>query len=115
MLGQPLSCGTLDPWLTARNSPYEFAVIDVHQSWSGPCKAIQSTFKRIFFDYGDKPMKFFTADASKIEALSDLVGSCEPAFVFYMDGAKFGDTIKGVNAPSILKVIFEKLEIDEKI
>ena len=60
------------------------SVIDVHQKWCGPCKAIQSTFKRIFFDYGDKPMKFFTADATQIDALAGLVGSAEPAFVFYM-------------------------------
>ena len=59
-------------------------------------------------------MKFFTADASKIDALADLVGSAEPAFVFYMDGAKIGNTIKGVNAPAILKVIFDNLGIEEE-
>ena len=59
-------------------APSPPAVVDVRQTWAGPCKAIQSTFKRIFFDHGDKPMKFYTADASKVTALNEHVGTCEP-------------------------------------
>eukprot|EP00976_Prorocentrum_cordatum_P115520 1196024-Prorocentrum_minimum.AAC.8 len=33
------------------------AVIDCHPEWCGPCKAIKSTFRKIFFDYGDRPIK----------------------------------------------------------
>ncbi len=36
------------------------AVVELYQSWCGPCKAIISTFKRIYFDAGDRPLKFFT-------------------------------------------------------
>uniref|UniRef100_A0A7S0T5F4 Thioredoxin domain-containing protein n=1 Tax=Mantoniella antarctica TaxID=81844 RepID=A0A7S0T5F4_9CHLO len=94
-------------------TPGLLQIIDVHQTWCGPCLAIQSTFKRVCLDHSDKPMKFFTADASKVDALSDLVGSSEPAFVLYMDGAKIGSTVKGVNSPALLKAIFDSLGIQE--
>lgn len=35
-------------------------MIEVYSSWAGPCKAIQSTLKRIYFDAGDRPLKMFT-------------------------------------------------------
>ena len=90
--------------------PLPRAVIDVHQSWTGPCKAIQSTFKKIFFEHGDKPIKFFTADASKIDAAKDYVGSCEPVFLFYKDGKK--KEVRGVDAPTIVKMIYDGLGVD---
>ena len=39
------------------------AVIEVYQGWCGPCKAIQSTFKKLFFDLNDRPIKFYTVRA----------------------------------------------------
>ena len=79
-------------------APSPPAVVDVHQTWAGPCKAIHGTFKRIFFDHGDKPMKFYTADASKVTALNEHVGTCEPRFIFFRDGQQVA-TVKGVDAP----------------
>ena len=70
-------------------APSPPAVVDVHQTWAGPCKAIQSTFKRIFFDHGDKPMKFYTADASKVTALNEHVGTCEPKSSFSGTGNRW--------------------------
>ena len=40
--------------------PGTLQVIELYQTWCGPCKAIQSTFKRVYFDAGDKPLKFYT-------------------------------------------------------
>ena len=37
-----------------------YAVIEVYQDWCGPCKAIVGTFRRLCFDLGDRPLKFFT-------------------------------------------------------
>ena len=54
-------------------------VVDVHQSWCGPCKAVASTLKRVVMDHGDKPIKFFTADCEKIAALKKSVGGSEPS------------------------------------
>ncbi|EEH54201.1 flagellar outer dynein arm light chain 6 [Micromonas pusilla CCMP1545] len=96
--------------LEIMETPGMFQIIDVHQSWTGPCKAIQSTFKKIFFEHGDKPIKFFTADASKIDAAKDYVGSCEPVFLFYKDGKK--KEVRGVDAPTIVKMIYDGLGVD---
>lgn len=93
-------------------APSPPAVVDVHQTWAGPCKAIHGTFKRIFFDHGDKPMKFYTADASKVTALNEHVGTCEPRFIFFRDGQQVA-TVKGVDAPGLTAVIFEKMGIVE--
>lgn len=35
-------------------------IVELYPDWCGPCKAIQSTFRRIYFDAGDRPLKFFT-------------------------------------------------------
>ncbi len=32
----------------------------VIQGWCGPSKAINATFKRIFYDNSDNPLKFYT-------------------------------------------------------
>lgn len=40
--------------------PYLFIVVEVYQGWCGPCKAINSTFKRLYFDLSDRPLKFYT-------------------------------------------------------
>eukprot|EP00899_Mesostigma_viride_P002908 jgi/Mesvir1/12618/Mv09317-RA.1 len=58
-------------------------VIDVHQAWCGPCKAIQATFRRIFFDNNDRPLKFYTAESDKLAALEPYRGKCEPLFLIY--------------------------------
>ena len=40
------------------------AVIEVYQDWCGPCKAITGTFRRLCFDLGDRPLKFYTVGGS---------------------------------------------------
>lgn len=42
------------------NTPLNNTVIECYQNWCGPCKAITSTFKKLYFDLGDKPLKFYT-------------------------------------------------------
>ncbi len=36
------------------------AVVEVYQSWCGPCKAVASILKKLYFDMSDKPLKFYT-------------------------------------------------------
>lgn len=40
------------------------AVVEVFQSWCGPCKAVQSTFKKLYFDLNDRPLKFYSVSGS---------------------------------------------------
>lgn len=46
--------------LTPHAARCVFAVVELYQGWSGPCKAIASTFKRLYFDFSDRPLKFYT-------------------------------------------------------
>ena len=85
-------------------------VVDVHKTWCGPCKAMASTLRRVAMDHGDKPIKFFTADAEKIDALKKSVGGSEPKFQLWMNG-KMKKEVKGVDAPTILGAIFKELGI----
>ncbi|KAK9817517.1 hypothetical protein WJX74_004575 [Apatococcus lobatus] len=71
-------------------------VIEVYQDWCGPCKAIAGTFRRLCFDLGDRPLKFFTANSSKIKVLKEFEGKCEPTFLFYKDGKRV-NLIMGVH------------------
>ena len=43
--------------------PGTLQVVELYQTWCGPCKAIQGTFKRVYFDAGDKPLKFITVSS----------------------------------------------------
>ena len=35
------------------------AVVEAYQDWCGPCKPVSSTLKKLFFDAGDAPLKFY--------------------------------------------------------
>uniref|UniRef100_A0A7S0RNS7 Thioredoxin domain-containing protein n=1 Tax=Chlamydomonas leiostraca TaxID=1034604 RepID=A0A7S0RNS7_9CHLO len=81
-------------------------VVELYSTWSGPCKAIISTFKRIYFDAGDRPLKFFTVDAEKVGGFDEHRKGCQPVFLIYKDG-KVIDKVVGVMAPALEKKIAE--------
>mmetsp|Transcript_148 Transcript_148/g.281 ORF Transcript_148/g.281 Transcript_148/m.281 type:complete len:129 (+) Transcript_148:128-514(+) len=88
--------------------PGYLQVIDCHSDWCGPCKAIMSTFRKIFFDFGDRPLKFYTANVDKIKCLEKYRGSCQPVFLFYQDNNQL-ECITGVDAPKLSGLIMELL------
>mmetsp|Transcript_40362 Transcript_40362/g.67643 ORF Transcript_40362/g.67643 Transcript_40362/m.67643 type:complete len:134 (-) Transcript_40362:434-835(-) len=88
--------------------PGYLQVIDCHAGWCGSCKAIKSTFRKIFFDYGDRPIKFYTANVDKIGCLEKYRGSCQPTFVFYQDNQQL-QVVQGVDAPSLISLIMEMM------
>eukprot|EP01024_Parvocaulis_polyphysoides_P050076 TRINITY_DN4879_c1_g1_i1.p3 TRINITY_DN4879_c1_g1~~TRINITY_DN4879_c1_g1_i1.p3 ORF type:complete len:113 (-),score=11.03 TRINITY_DN4879_c1_g1_i1:238-576(-) len=79
-------------------------VVEMYRDWCGPSKAIQATFKRIYFDLGDHPLKFYTANVDKIDHLTEYRNDCEPVFLFYKDN-QILQQIKGVNAPELSQKI----------
>uniref|UniRef100_UPI00398F63F6 thioredoxin domain-containing protein 3 homolog isoform X1 n=3 Tax=Pristiophorus japonicus TaxID=55135 RepID=UPI00398F63F6 len=85
------------------------SVVDVHQGWCGPCKAILSMFRKLKMEFGDELLHFHTVQASLIPLLKGFEGKCEPAFIFIVAG-KIVDYVKGVNAPVINKKIVALLE-----
>lgn len=95
------------PRRTGLNTP----VIDAHPGWCGPCKAIFNTFKKVFFDLSDKPLKFYTADTDKINALEQYKGSDRPVFLFYKNGEKINEVV-GCNPPKLISLIESELGIE---
>ncbi|XP_059829807.1 thioredoxin domain-containing protein 6-like isoform X2 [Hypanus sabinus] len=87
------------------------SVVDVHQGWCGPCKAILSTFRRLKMEFGEELLHFHTVQAGLIPLLQGFDGKCEPAFLFIVAG-KIVDYVKGVNAPVINRKIIEYLEME---
>ena len=87
-------------------------VIDDHPEWCGPCKAIQNTFKKVFFDLSEKPLKFYTAPIDKINALADYKEHSEkPIFLFYQNGEKIHEQI-GCDPPKLIHYIEKHFGIE---
>mmetsp|Transcript_66376 Transcript_66376/g.134795 ORF Transcript_66376/g.134795 Transcript_66376/m.134795 type:complete len:110 (+) Transcript_66376:76-405(+) len=87
------------------DTPGTLHVVELYQGWAGPCKAIFNTFKRIFFDAGDKPLKFYTLNVDSVgEGFEEYKGSCQPVFLFYKDG-EVKEKVVGVQAPALSKHI----------
>ena len=81
-----------------------FAVVEVHQGWCGPCKAIVGTFQRISIDMSDSPLKFYRANCDKVEQLGKYVGQCQPVFLFYKGGVVVEEVV-GVDTPMLTSKI----------
>merc|ERR1711892_570998 len=64
------------------------AVVDVYQTWCGPCKPVQALFKRLKVELGQSNVNFATADTERIPQLGDYAGDCEPIFVLYGGGKR---------------------------
>lgn len=87
-------------------TPATLQVVELYQSWAGPCKAVQSTLKRLYFDFSDRPLKFYTVAVDKIKGvgLDKYVGKCEPVFLLYRDGQLI-ETIVGLQGPTICNLV----------
>jgi len=87
-------------------------VIDVYQTWCGPCKPVQVLFKRLKMELGN--CSFATADSSLIEPLAAYKGDCEPVFLAFGGGQEVGKMV-GCNAPIIERTIKELAQIEEDV
>ena len=59
------------------------AVLEAYSDWCGPSKAINATLKRLYFEHGDKGLKFYTAQSGILDVTKPHEGKCEPAFFFF--------------------------------
>ncbi|NXM86832.1 TXND3 protein, partial [Oenanthe oenanthe] len=90
-------------------------VIDVYQSWCGPCKAVLNLFRKLMNDFSeDNILQFAVAEADSIETLKPFRRSCEPVFLFSIHG-KILALVKGVNAPLITKTVIELVQEEREI
>lgn len=88
--------------LEIMGTPGTLQVVELYQSWSGPCKVVASTLKGLYFNFSDRPLKFYTVAIDKIKGvgLEKYVGKCEPVFMLYKDGECL-ETIVGLQGSII--------------
>jgi len=90
-------------------------IVDVYQSWTGPCKSICTTLKRIKLENGSTILKFATACADDIQALEAYKNQPpEPTFLFYASGILV-DICHGCDVPLLVKKINTQTTNEEQI
>ncbi|XP_067148542.1 thioredoxin domain-containing protein 3 [Apteryx mantelli] len=90
-------------------------VIDVHQAWCGPCKAVVNLFRKLKNEFSeDDLLHFAVAEADSIATLQPIRNKCEPVFLFCVNG-KIIAIMRGANDPLISKKITELVEEERKI
>ncbi|XP_055659674.1 thioredoxin domain-containing protein 3 [Falco peregrinus] len=90
-------------------------VIDVYQAWCGPCKAVVNLFRKLKNEFGeDGVLHFAVAEADSISTLQPFRSTCEPVFLFCVNGKIIG-IVRGANAPLISKKITELVQEEREI
>ncbi|XP_053511093.1 thioredoxin domain-containing protein 3 [Artibeus jamaicensis] len=90
-------------------------VIDVYQAWCGPCKAMQTLFRKLKNELNeDEILHFVVAEADNIVTLQPFRDKCEPIFLFSVNG-KIIAKIEGANAPLVNKKIINLINEERKI
>ncbi|XP_072469656.1 thioredoxin domain-containing protein 6 [Notamacropus eugenii] len=88
-------------------------VVDVYQSWCGPCKPVVTLFRKIKLEVGND-LHFATAEADCLDILEKYRGKCEPTFLFYA-GGELVAVVRGANGPLLHKTILDQLEAENKV
>ncbi|XP_019565816.2 thioredoxin domain-containing protein 3 [Rhinolophus sinicus] len=90
-------------------------VIDVYQAWCGPCKAMQTLFRKLKNELNeDEILHFVVAEADSVVTLQSFRDKCEPIFLFSVNG-KIIAKINGANAPLVSKKIINLINEERKI
>ncbi|XP_074996838.1 thioredoxin domain-containing protein 3 [Calonectris borealis] len=91
-------------------------VIDVYQAWCGPCKAVTNLFRKLKneFSEDDDVLHFAVAEADSIPTLQPFRNTCEPVFLFCVNG-KIIAIVRGANAPLISKKVTELVQEEREI
>ncbi|KAJ8778662.1 hypothetical protein J1605_013339 [Eschrichtius robustus] len=90
-------------------------VIDVYQAWCGPCKAMQTLFRKLKNELNeDEILHFAVAEADSVVTLQPFRDKCEPVFLFCVNG-KIVAKIKGANAPLVSQKIITLIHEERKI
>ncbi|XP_059741553.1 thioredoxin domain-containing protein 3 isoform X2 [Bos taurus] len=90
-------------------------VIDVYQAWCGPCKAMQTLFRKLKNELNeDELLHFAVAEADSIVTLQPLRDKCEPVFLFSVNGTIVAK-IQGANAPLVNQKIIALVNEERKI
>ncbi|KAM9698548.1 thioredoxin domain-containing protein 3-like isoform 2-T2 [Dama dama] len=94
---------------------YHLVVIDVYQAWCGPCKAMQTLFRKLKNELNeDELLHFAVAEADSIVTLQPFRDKCEPVFLFSVNGTIVAK-IQGANAPLVNQKIITLVDEERKI
>ena len=80
-------------FLNRNNSSSGLCVVDVYQTWCGPCKPVQVLFKRLKVELGQSNVQFATADTERVPQMVSYAGDCEPIFLLYGGGKNISHLI----------------------
>ncbi|XP_036593295.1 thioredoxin domain-containing protein 3 isoform X2 [Trichosurus vulpecula] len=91
-------------------------VIDVYQAWCGPCKAIQTLFRKLKNELSNEEelLHFVVAEADSLATLQPFRDKCEPVFLFSLNG-RIISMVKGANAPLLNAKVTRLIEDEKKI
>ncbi|XP_003406951.1 thioredoxin domain-containing protein 3 [Loxodonta africana] len=90
-------------------------VIDVYQAWCGPCKAMQTLFRKLKNELNeDEILHFAVAEADSVVTLQSFRDKCEPVFLFSLNG-KIISKVKGANAPLVNDRVIQLINEEKKI
>lgn len=96
--------------LAARLATGGCKLIEVFSEWSGPCKSILPTCKKLRLDGKDEEQLAFLLIAAESctqhEALKEHVGKSEPLFLVYRNG-QLKSRVHGANIPLLLEALGE--------
>jgi len=102
-------------WSALVNAPGQLVVVDCYPKWTGQCKSIVSTLKRIKLEVGCPFLKFATACVDDIHSLSNYRNQPpEPLFLFYASGVLV-DLCHGCDVPLLNKKILKQVENETQI
>jgi len=89
-------------------------VVDAYAGWCGPCRAIESTLRRIRNETGDDLLHFAMAETDHIESLEAYRDKSQPTFLFF-GGGQLVHVIRGCDAPSLNRSIAYFLNEEHRI
>ncbi|XP_043831599.1 thioredoxin domain-containing protein 3 [Dromiciops gliroides] len=91
-------------------------VIDVYQAWCGPCKAIQTLFRKLKNELSsdEELLHFVVAEADSLVTLQPFRDKCEPVFLFSLNG-RIISMVRGANAPLLNAKVIQLIEDERKI
>lgn len=104
-----------DDWFVGVGQVGVLTVVDAYPKWTGACKSIVSTLKRMKLELSSPRLKFATACIDEITDLQEYRDQPpEPLFLFYATGVLV-DMCQGCNVPLLTEKIKIQLKNEDAI